>query len=316
MASLSSPIVIVGSLADEHVLAVQAGLIELGHKPLIFDALGFPGNLPISMSQDGDAITIRGQNVGHPAAVYVRSLYQDPVAYGVDVEDEMKDDWRRTLMAFRESSTLLTSILYRWEHLGVPMFNPPSAQINITKPYQLALLAEAGLPVPDTLWSNNPAAVKTFCEHEERIYKPVTGGAATLKVSREDLTNERLRKLASAPVTFQEWLPGDDIRVYIIDGRVVCSLRIVSDAIDFRQNEQHIEVIKLPTEIERQCLTAMEVIGLRFTGLDLKADIQGQYKILELNPSAMFLGFEQWAEVDICRPLCEAIIKHAIRKKW
>jgi len=315
MAPLSSPIVIVGSLTDDHVLAVQAGLTELGHEPWIFDALGFPEDLPISINQGADAIAIRGQDLGRPAAVYVRSLYQDPVGYGVDVEHEMNDNWRRTIMAFRESSTLLMSILYRWERLGVPMFNPPSAQKNITKPYQISLLAEAGLPVPETLWSNDPAAVRAFCEHKERIYKPVTGGAATRKVSLEDLADERLTKLTGAPVTFQELLPGDDIRVYIIDGRIVCCLRILSDAVDFRQNEQHIEAIELPAAVQHQCLAAIDVIGLRFTGMDLKADEQGQYKILELNPSAMFLGFEQWANVDICRPLCEAIVRCATEKE-
>lgn len=314
MASPRSPIVIVGSLADDHVKAVQAGLLELGHEPFIFDARVFPEDLPISMGHDAPSITIRGQDLGRPAAVYVRSLYQDPAGYGVDVDDEMKANWRRTMMAFRESSTLLGSILHRWENLGVPMFNPPAAQRNITKPYQLALLAEAGLPVPETLWSNDPAAVKAFCEGKERIYKPVAGGAATRKVSSNDLTPERLSKLAGAPVTFQELLPGDDIRVYVIDGRVVCCLRIVSDAIDFRQNEQHIETIELPRAVQQQCLAAMDVVGLRFTGMDLKADQQGQHKILELNPSAMFLGFEHRANVEICRPLCEAIVRHAIKR--
>ena len=295
---------------------MQTGLIELGHEPWVIDARDFPQNLPISVGHNTDTIVVRGQNIGKPSAVYVRSLYQDPIGYGVNIEDEMQDNWRRTMMAFRESSTLLTSILNRWEHLGTPMFNPPSAQQNITKPYQISLLAEAGLPVPETLWSNDPIAVKAFCEkHQECIYKPIMGGAATRKVSPEDLTDERLIKLATAPVTFQERLPGDDIRVYIIDGKIVCCLRITSDAVDFRQNEQHIEAFGLPEEIQRQCLTAVDVIGLRFTGMDLKADRQGQLKILELNPSPMFLGFEQRANVDICRPLCEAIVRHAANNK-
>ena len=181
-----SPIVIVGSLSDAHVRAVQTGLIELGHEPWVIDTRDFPQNLPISVGHNTDTIVVRGQNIGKPSAVYVRSLYQDPIGYGVNIEDEMQDNWRRTMMAFRESSTLLTSILNRWERLGAPMFNPPSAQQNITKPYQISLLAEAGLPVPETLWSNDPIAVKAFCEHQECIYKPIMGGAATRKVSPED----------------------------------------------------------------------------------------------------------------------------------
>jgi glutathione synthase/RimK-type ligase-like ATP-grasp enzyme len=310
MASSGNLIVIVGSLKDDHVRAVQSGIQAIGHDPVIFDAMKFPEELPISISQKSDSISIDGKEMGRPSAVYVRSLYQDPSGYGVDVEEEMKENWRRTMMAFRESSTLLSSILLRWDQLGVPMFNPPKAQMNITKPYQIALLQEAGLPVPETLWSNDPVAVKAFCKDQERIYKPVSGGAATQIVSPEDLTDERLESLAGAPVTFQEILPGDDVRVFIIEGDITCSLRIESDEIDFRQNEKKIEPIDLPDKVKEQCIKAMSVVGLRFTGMDIKADRHGEYKILELNPSAMFLGFEKLGGVEICRPFCEAIARH------
>ena len=136
MASAENPIVIVGSLEDIHVQAVQSGLQELGHEPWIFDARQFPEDLPVSLGHRGESITINGKAMGRPSAVYVRSLYQDPSGYGVDVDEEMKENWRRTMNAFRESSTLLSSILLRWEEMGVPMFNPPKAQMNITKPFQ------------------------------------------------------------------------------------------------------------------------------------------------------------------------------------
>jgi glutathione synthase/RimK-type ligase-like ATP-grasp enzyme len=168
-------------------------------------------------------------------------------------------------------------------------------------------LAAAGLPVPTTLWSNDPEAVKRFCGERESIYKPTAGGAATRKVETKDLTDERLARLGAAPVCFQELLPGDDVRVYVIDGRVLCALRLVTDAIDFRQNEQHIEAVALADEVARQCVRAAEVIGLRFTGMDIKGDREGRYKILELNPSAMFLGFERRTGVDILGPLCDAL---------
>jgi glutathione synthase/RimK-type ligase-like ATP-grasp enzyme len=222
----------------------------------------------------------------------------------------MREDWRRTTLAFRERSTLLTAILLRWERLGSALYNPTSAGNNITKPYQLALLQAAGLPVPATLWTNDPAAVKRFCGEHEAIYKPVAGGAATRKVAAGDLTDERLSRLEAAPVCFQELLPGEDVRVYVIDGRVACALRIVADDIDFRQHEQSIEAITLDPEVAQQCVRAAEVIGLRYTGMDIKADRHGRYKILELNPSAMFLGFEQRAGVDIGGPLCDALLAH------
>lgn len=306
----AAPIVLVGSLEDDHVRAIHEGLCTRGHEPYVLDAQRFPEELPIALGHAPDDIVIEGRRLGRPASGYVRSLYQNPAGYGVDADEAMKEDWRRTMMAFRERSTLLAAVLLRWERLGTALYNSSTSNINITKPYQLALLQAAGLPVPITLWSNDPAAVLRFCSEHEAIYKPVSGGAATRRVEPRDLAPERLAKLQAAPVCFQELLPGDDVRVYVIDGRVICALRIVTDAIDFRQNETRIEPLELPDEVSAQCIRAAEVLGLRYTGMDIKGDRHGVYKILELNPSAMFLGFEQRAGVDIRGPLCDALISH------
>jgi glutathione synthase/RimK-type ligase-like ATP-grasp enzyme len=306
----TAPIVIVGSLVDDHARAIHDGLRERGHEPYVLDALRFPEALPIALGHGLDDIVIEGRRMGRPAAAYVRGLYQSPAAFGVDADDEMKEDWRRTLMAFRERSTLLAAVLLRWEHLGTALYNPTLSGNNITKPYQIARLQAAGLPVPISLWSNDPEAVLRFCSEHDSIYKPVSGGAMTRRVEPKDLTPERLAKLGAAPVCFQERLPGDDVRVYVIDGRVICAMRIVTDAIDFRQNEQRIEPIELADDVKAMCIRAAEVIGLRYTGMDIKGDRHGVYKILELNPSAMFLGFEHQAGVDIKGPLCDALISH------
>lgn len=305
-----SAIVVVGSLADDHARAIHDTLRERGHEPFVFDAQRFPEQLPIALGHAAADVVIAGERIGRPAAVYVRSLYSSPGAFGVDADEAMKADWRRTNAVFRERSTLLSSVVLRWEQQGAAVYNPISRNVDITKPYQLALLDAAGLPVPRTLWSNDPAAVRRFCSEQPCIYKPVAGGAATRVVEAKDLVDERLATLQASPVCFQELLPGDDVRVYVIDGRVVCALRIVTDAIDFRQNEQSIEVIELDAEVASQCIRAAALLGLRYTGMDIKADREGRYKILELNPSAMFLGFEARTGVDIRNALCDALLTH------
>jgi glutathione synthase/RimK-type ligase-like ATP-grasp enzyme len=305
------PIVIVGALEDAHAKAIHDGVRDRGHEPVVLDARAFPHELTIALGHEPDEIVIDGRRVGRPGAVYVRSLYQSPAGFGVDADEAMRQDWRQTMAAYRERSTLLSAILLRWEQLGSRLYNPPSAASNITKPFQLARLQAAGLPVPDSLWTNDPAAVRAFADNREIIYKPVAGGAATRRLEAKDLRDERLAKLAGAPVCFQELLPGEDVRVYVIDGRVVCALRIETQAIDFRQHEQHIEAIELEPATAAMCVRAAEVIGLPYTGMDIKADRHGQAKILELNPSAMFLGFEQRAGVDIAGPLCDALVAHA-----
>jgi glutathione synthase/RimK-type ligase-like ATP-grasp enzyme len=310
MSDRTRHIVLCGSLDDGHVRAVHDRLREAGREPLVLDSQRFPGSLRVNLGEDPGDIRLDGVTIGRPGAVYLRSLYQNPAGYGVDAEQAMAADWRQTLLKFQERNTLLSAILYRWEEAGVAIYNPLSVQRNITKPFQLALLAGAGLPVPRTLWSNDPEEVRRFAEQGPVIYKPISGGAHTRMLTDEDLSPQRLAKLSAAPVTFQALLPGDDIRVYVIDGKVVARLRIVTQALDFRQAEEAVESISLPASVDEQCVRAAAVLGLRYTGMDLKADADGDYRILELNPSAMFLGFDRMAGTDVGGDLVAALLSH------
>jgi glutathione synthase/RimK-type ligase-like ATP-grasp enzyme len=141
----------------------------------------------------------------------------------------------------------------------------------------------------------------------------VAGGAATKELAPEDLTDERLAALAGAPVTFQELLEGDNYRVYCLDGDVVACLRIVSESLDFRQHEEVVEETALPDDVVQQCLRAADVVGMRWTGIDLRPDRNGVLRFLELNASPMFLGFDARAGTGIREALAGRLAAHASR---
>ncbi len=305
-------VLIVGSPEDIHVESVARRLGEEGVEAFVMDTLAFPERTRLSMTDALEGVTVDGRPVGRPGAVYVRQLHVHPLAFGVDVTEDMEADWRTTLITFREKATTLMGLLSRWEALGVPMYNGLASDWRDHKPAQLALLLQAGLPVPETLWTNDPEAVRRFATGRRVAYKPVTGGAATKELTAEDLTDERLGALEAAPVTFQELLPGEDIRVYVLDGEIIASLRIVTSALDFRQNEERIEQIELPPEVARQCVKAAEVLGMRWTGMDLKRGADGVLKFLELNASPMFLGFDARAGTDILGRFCRALAGAAL----
>ena len=307
---MTSPIALVGSPEDAHVAAVARALEEQGVDTVVVDGMKFPDDIRISLRDELGSIEVEGRNVGHPSAVYVRDIYAHALSPLVDIGDEMEQSWRRTLIALREKAQVMFSILGRWSELGIPVYNPPSPEWRLAKPFQLSLLANAGLPIPETLWTNDPVAVKDFARDRKVIYKPVAGGAATKELGPDDLTDDRLRALAGAPVTFQEFLEGDNYRVYVIDGEVVACLRITSEAIDFRQNEEIVEAATLPDEVLKQCVRATEVVGLRWTGMDLRDDGTGTLKFLELNSSPMFLGFDARAGTDVLGALTGALSGH------
>lgn len=306
----TAPVVLVGSPLDEHIAAIAAWLREHGHEPFVLDASKFPAELTVTLGPKPEAIEVGGAQLGRPAAVYLRSIYQDPVGYGVDADDEMSQDWRRTMMAYRERASLLSAILQRWEAAQVPMYNAPASLSAVNKPYQLSLLHRAGLPVPATVWTNDPQEVRAFCRARPAIYKPVSGGALTRVVEDKDLTEERLATLVGAPVCFQELLPGKDIRVFVIDGSIAVALQIETDAIDFRSHEQKIVPIALAPADAEVCIAATAALGLRWTGMDLKGDREGRLRILELNSSPMFLGFDAHAGCDVRAQISAALLGH------
>lgn len=310
---MSDPFVLLlGSPDDAHVHALAQAIEARGLAARILDTASFPERTRVSLGEAAGSIRVDGRELGRPRAVYVRQLHNHPLGFGVDAREAMDDDWYATLVAFREKAEFLVSLVGRWEALEIPIYNSPRSAWLQGKPMQLAALERAGLPVPRTLWTNDPEAVRAFAQEVGRVaYKPVSGGAATRELGPEDLLDHRLEALEAAPVTFQELLPGEDLRVYVIDGVIVASLRIQSTALDFRQHEQDIRSIELPAALASICVRACELLGLRWTGMDLRPDAAGVAKILELNASPMFLGFDARAGTDILGALADALVGHA-----
>lgn len=304
-----SPIVLLGAEDDEHIQALALELSARGERPLVIDPRLFPHQLTVSLGAELADIRVGDASGLVPRAVYVRSLYTDPAGHRTNVEQAMEDNWRRTSAALTERWHLWSSLLFRWSELGVRLYNPAECAQRLTKPYQLALLHRAGLPVPSTLWTNDPVAVREFAARNAgTIYKPVNGGAHTRKLTPSDLEPARLGRLQASPVCFQELLPGRNLRVYVVDEHVVCALSVESEELDFREVQPRVAAIEISPELSRQCLAATRCLGLRFTGMDLREDAEGRPLFLELNSSPMFLGFEHLGNVKIGSALCDALI--------
>jgi glutathione synthase/RimK-type ligase-like ATP-grasp enzyme len=305
-----SPVLLLGSPDDAHIAALARAIDARGREAVILDTAGFPERTRLSLGEVAGSIRVDGRDLGRPRAVYVRQLHNHPLAYGVDASEAMDHDWYATLVAFREKAEFMVALASRWEALEIPIYNSPRSDWLLAKPMQIAALERAGLPVPRSLWTNDPEAVREFARAVGRVaYKPISGGAATRELGPEDLDDERLEALSAAPVTFQELLPGDDLRVYVVDGAVVAAMQIRSSALDFRQHELDIEAIELGPELTAVCVRACEILGLRWTGMDLRPDARGTARILELNASPMFLGFDARAGTDVLGALADALTR-------
>jgi hypothetical protein len=292
-------VLILGGHDDSHAVRVLELLDERGHDAELIDSRWFPSDLRLSFDPAA------GWHLHLPtgrvvASGEVRSVYWR--CYNGVGEPGLPDP-EQAYIAANDARGLFESMLLtlsaRWVN-GWAGF-----QLHQTKPVQLATVAALGVPIPATLLSNDPAAVRAFgARQPASIFKPVQGGAHTRRVMAHHLSDANLRHLALAPVTLQEEVPGTNIRVFVAGERVLaCEVR--TEAIDFRDAEQApIVVHELPPAIAEQSRRVARALHLVWTGIDYRLMPEGRYVFLEANPSPMFLGFEARCGL----PLTEALI--------
>ncbi len=251
----------------------------------MLDLSSFPATVRLSLLDD--VASADGIDVAGVRGWYVR---------GVPLPLPFLAVSRREYAAGRERRSFVTAFLAALGRAGTVFVNPPACMAqHFHKLDQLRRLREAGVPVPQTLATNDPRAVVEFAASVDGslVYKPIAGGGLCRRVSAEDLAEERLRTLAAAPVLFQEEVPGRNLRIYVVGGRVVASYEIVSDQVDYRGAESAVVPMSLEDDEGEACRRAAAACGMTFTGVDVKRRDDGSFAVLECNPSPMFAAIER-----------------------
>ena len=296
----------IGVPRDPQIKRVTAEIRALGGAVLRCDTSAFPGHTRISL-QDG-RLRIGQREIPPLQACYARALGASPLL--PDFAEDLRTRPRGLLAQCDETRALLVSILKTLERNGVRVVNPVHAnEQHSEKPYQLELLRSAGLPVPRSLATNDPAAVRRFVRDVgQAVYKPLAGGATVRSVEPVDLNDDRLELLKTAPVLFQERIEGTPVRAYVVGKRVVAAAEIISDDIDYRRNEQAVVSTRLSPHERRTALAAAEACGMLFAGVDLIRSAKKTW-ILECNPSPMFAVFEKKTGADVAGPLAKLLLR-------
>jgi glutathione synthase/RimK-type ligase-like ATP-grasp enzyme len=106
---------------------------------------------------------------------------------------------------------------------------------------------------------------------------------------------------------FQQRIHGDNLRLYVIGGRVVAAGRILSNALDYREAEHGVERFEPEPALAKIAVTAAESVGLLFSGVDILAG-QDRYVVLEANPSPMFAAFDHLAGTRVAEHLASFLV--------
>jgi len=219
----------------------------------------------------------------------------------------------------------IKAIIRHLERLGVILINGSDAIDNVKdKLYTQQVLGESNLPVPKTLLVKHPINVE-FVESNigyPSIIKTLSGsfGAGVfLCENRNQL--QQLLKMAeitkpSYNIIIQEFIKeshGKDLRVLVVNGKVVgCMMRQSTDD-DFRANiTRGGEGIpyQIDDDIEWLGGESARLLNLDIAGVDLLFGKNG-YRICEVNSSPGFEGMDKYCKTNVAEQIV-TYVKHKL----
>ncbi len=191
----------------------------------------------------------------------------------------------------------------------------------------MQLLARAGVGIPKTVVSRGSADAEALIEHlggAPVIIKLARGThgngvvlAETKKAAKSVLQAFYVMDQDGTNILLQEFIKesaGMDIRVFVVGGKVVASMKRQSLDDDFRSNLHQGgegEKVKLTDEEKKTAIKAAKSMGLNLCGVDLMRSNHGPL-VLEVNSSPGF-GIEKVTGRDVATQIIEYIEMNAGR---
>ena len=304
-------ILVCGGLADTVVELVCARIEHLGYEYRLLNLGLYPEGYIVDWRWDGDTVqgTLVGPdwtlNLAEVSGVFVRYLEREGHAPVTTVPAHLEE------AALAECQTGVTTLL---EYFPGPVANRLNASMsNQSKPYQSLIIRQVEpLRIPRTLITSDPAAARAFFEvcAGEVIFKSLSSVRSIVR-RMEPRDFERLLFLRECPAQFQEYVPGDNVRVHVV-GDEIFATRAQTGAVDYRYAQQQgfaleMEPTALPPQIAEACLRLTHTMGLLFAGIDLKETPDGEYYCFEVNPSPGFIFYERCTGQPISTSLVELL---------
>jgi len=308
---MPSTVLIITNDHDEHADAVIVELNKRNVPVFRFHPEDFPHACSVSIEiQDG---RIQGElrNADHRVAFddicaawfrRSRNLFDGRLS----MTSEKLDDYVKA-----QSTATVAAVCASLQTLWVS--DPFKLRRGEVKALQLAEASRAGLKIPNTLISNDPAQAATFIGalgNMECAIKPLIAiGVTDDQGYRLPLTTtlppgHSLESVALAPTILQPYVAkAFELRCVVIGEKIFCA-KMDSQAnettrIDWRGGDPEHEIFALPEQVEASLHRLMDSFGLNFASLDMIVTPEGEFVFLELNPNGQWL----WLEIELGLPL-------------
>jgi RimK family alpha-L-glutamate ligase len=207
------------------------------------------------------------------------------------------------------------------EDRGIPVINSPRAiERTVNKFYTTALIAEAGLPTPETVVCESiDHAMTAVRAMGDVVIKPIFGslGHGIVRVSDPDVAIRVVRALDQTRAVFyvQRAIDhgGRDVRAFVVGGRVLGAIERHAPEGDWRTNVARgasARPFELPAAWEQLALRAAAAVGADYAGVDLLPSRDGEVFVLEVNGIPGWEGLQTATGLDVAG----AIVDHAIAR--
>lgn len=315
---MNAVVLIIAPGDDDHVAAVAPRLAEAGAEPLVFDLSSFPRDAALSFALDAGsgapllALAFGGRSfdLGEARSVWWRR----PKEFTLHAEVGRAVSRFALQECHAALGGLFRTLRARW------MNDFAAEQVALYKPHQLATAKAVGLAVPRTLVTNAPARARAFVEacgwRDDRanaIFKTLTavpGGPATRRPGKAEL--DALDTVRFAPVIFQEYVEGVDLRVVAVE-RELFAMEVDARKTaypedvrkDWKTGRALARAADLPDEVGRRLHAVMDRLGLVYGAFDLRRRDDGEHVFLEVNPSGQWL----YVEAATGHPITDAVVR-------
>ena len=295
-------ILLVSHRGDEHLPPVAAALRRRRARFALLDTGRFPTPGRIDLRLGGRRESFRVAGGGARAAVDLASVravwWRRPRPFRPDPAIPLSSHRE---FAARETAEAFAGL---WTGLETRWVNHPDRDLAAgRKVWQLLLARRCGLAVPRTRVTSDPRAARDFLREVGRagaVFKALHATRETWRETRVVGPAERalLPLVRQAPVLFQERVPGVDLRVTAVGGRLfaaeIDSRRAGYDA-DFRVvlGRSKVRAARLPAPVAAGLRRLLAALGLRFAAVDLRRTDEGEHLFLEVNPSGQWLFVEE-----------------------
>lgn len=322
MTAAEPVVLMLGDAGDWSAAEVGKHLDARGVRWVLLDTADFPQRMSLdarlNAGQGGwqGEVVIDGQTLRltEVTAVY----YRKPRDF--DFPDGLSGPERRFSHAQARVGLggVLASLPVRW-------LSHPSALADAEyKPRQLALLGQAGLAIPPTLVTNDPAAVRAFAAaHGDLVVKPLAepivweGGGESVVFTRR-LAAEALDTLDGVDTTahlfqaFQE--KRCECRVTAVGKERLFAVVIHAGSsesyVDWRSDYESLryEVVETPEHIRAGIARYLRAASLAYSAFDFVIKPDGTWVALEANGSGMW----GWLAEECGLPIADAIADELI----